>query len=197
MGSGSFDQDNASIMSRKSSAEEPKIPFHPVHLLNGARHPAAARARAFPAPARRAIRDARLGSPAQRLRYHVGVRQNQSRSIGRAGAVSRRANPANSSSVNPARRPAAVSSVPSAARPSGKTVSARRARTSASVLRPRRAARTRRARCTSSGKRVEVMPHEEPARLRLHSANPEYEPYTCLAEEAHIVGKVVWTVRKC
>ena len=46
-------------------------------------------------------------------------------------------------------------------------------------------------------KRVEVMPHEEPARLRLHSANPDYEPYTCLAEEAHIVGKVVWTVRKC
>ncbi|MDE0382088.1 MAG: LexA family transcriptional regulator [Rhodospirillales bacterium] len=46
-------------------------------------------------------------------------------------------------------------------------------------------------------KRVEVMPHEEPPRLRLHSANPEYEPYTCLAEEAHIVGKVVWTLRKC
>ena len=46
-------------------------------------------------------------------------------------------------------------------------------------------------------KRVEVMPHEEPARLHLHSANPDYEPYTCLAEEAHIVGKVVWTVRKC
>ena len=32
--------------------------------------------------------------------------------------------------------------------------------------------------------------------LRLHSANPDYEPYTCLAEEAHIVGKVVWTVRR-
>jgi len=46
-------------------------------------------------------------------------------------------------------------------------------------------------------KRVEVMPHEEPPTLRLHSANPDYEPYTCLAEEAHIVGKVVWTVRKC
>ena len=46
-------------------------------------------------------------------------------------------------------------------------------------------------------KRVEVMPHEEPPRLRLHSANPDYDPYTCLAEEAHIVGKVVWTVRKC
>ena len=46
-------------------------------------------------------------------------------------------------------------------------------------------------------KRVEVMPHAEPPRLRLHSANPDYEPYSCLAEEAHIVGKVVWTVRKC
>ena len=46
-------------------------------------------------------------------------------------------------------------------------------------------------------KRIEVMPHEEPPRLRLHSANSYYEPYTCLAEEAHIVGKVVWTVRKC
>ena len=46
-------------------------------------------------------------------------------------------------------------------------------------------------------KRVEVLPHEEPARLRLHSANPGYEPYCCLAEEAHIVGKVVWTRRRC
>ena len=46
-------------------------------------------------------------------------------------------------------------------------------------------------------KRVEVLPRAEPPRLRLHSANPEYEPYTCLAEEAHIVGRVVWTVRKC
>ena len=46
-------------------------------------------------------------------------------------------------------------------------------------------------------KRVEVLPHEEPARLRLHSANPDYEPYSCLTEEAHIVGKVVWTLRKC
>ena len=45
-------------------------------------------------------------------------------------------------------------------------------------------------------KRVEVVPHAEPPRLRLHSANPDYEPYSCLAEEAHIVGKVVWTVRK-
>ena len=26
-------------------------------------------------------------------------------------------------------------------------------------------------------KRVEVMPHEEPPKLRLHSANPDYAPY--------------------
>lgn len=46
-------------------------------------------------------------------------------------------------------------------------------------------------------KRVEVLPHAEPPRLRLHSANPDYEPYSCLADEAHIVGKVIWTVKKC
>ena len=45
-------------------------------------------------------------------------------------------------------------------------------------------------------KRVEMLPHSEPPRLCLHSANPDYEPYTCLAEEAHIVGKVVWTLRR-
>ncbi|MDE0704678.1 MAG: LexA family transcriptional regulator [Rhodospirillaceae bacterium] len=45
-------------------------------------------------------------------------------------------------------------------------------------------------------KRVEVLPHAEPPRLRLHSANPDYEPYTCLAEEAHMVGKVLWTLRR-
>ena len=45
-------------------------------------------------------------------------------------------------------------------------------------------------------KRVEVLPHAEPPRLRLISANPAYEPYTCLAQEAHIVGKVLWTLRR-
>ena len=40
-------------------------------------------------------------------------------------------------------------------------------------------------------KRVEVT-GDEPPRLRLLSANADYQPYTCLAEEAHIVGKVVW-----
>ena len=45
-------------------------------------------------------------------------------------------------------------------------------------------------------KRVEVLPHAEPPRLRLISANPSYEPYTCLAEDAHIVGRVLWSLRR-
>ena len=45
-------------------------------------------------------------------------------------------------------------------------------------------------------KRVEVPPHSEPPRLRLISANPDYEPYTCPAQDAHIVGKVLWTLRR-
>ena len=45
-------------------------------------------------------------------------------------------------------------------------------------------------------KRVEVLPDTDPPRLRLISANPAYEPYTCLAGEAHMVGTVLWTVRR-
>ena len=45
-------------------------------------------------------------------------------------------------------------------------------------------------------KRVETMRGEGPPRLRLLSANPDYEPDTCLVQEAHIVGKVIWTVRR-
>jgi phage repressor protein C with HTH and peptisase S24 domain len=45
-------------------------------------------------------------------------------------------------------------------------------------------------------KRVETLLRSEPPALRLHSANPAYEPYTCLADEAHIVGKVLWAIRK-
>ena len=37
---------------------------------------------------------------------------------------------------------------------------------------------------------------EEPSRLRLLSANPDYAPYTCLAQDVHVVGKVLWVVRK-
>ena len=46
-------------------------------------------------------------------------------------------------------------------------------------------------------KRVESVPGEDdPPRLRLLSANPDYPAYTCLTDEAHVVGKVLWTVRK-
>ena len=42
-------------------------------------------------------------------------------------------------------------------------------------------------------KRVEAV-GGEPPRLRLLSASAGDPPCTCLAEEAHIVGKVVWTI---
>ena len=45
-------------------------------------------------------------------------------------------------------------------------------------------------------KRVEFVQGTEPPRLRLISANPNYAPYTCLAEEARIVGKVLWAFRR-
>ena len=43
-------------------------------------------------------------------------------------------------------------------------------------------------------KRVEMVPGDE--RLRLLSANPAYGPYTALGEEVHVVGKVVWVLRR-
>ena len=45
-------------------------------------------------------------------------------------------------------------------------------------------------------KRIEPVHGDGPPRLRLRSANPAYEPYTCLAEEVHVVGKVVWTLNR-
>ena len=46
-------------------------------------------------------------------------------------------------------------------------------------------------------KRVECVNEAdgEPA-LRLKSANPHYDDYTVPAQETHIVGKVLWTVRR-
>ncbi len=46
-------------------------------------------------------------------------------------------------------------------------------------------------------KRVEHLRAEGAApALRLKSANPDYDDYTCLAEDIHIVGKVLWTLRR-
>ena len=45
-------------------------------------------------------------------------------------------------------------------------------------------------------KRIETVREPGPPRLRLISANPDYTPYTCHAQDAHIVGKVLWTIRR-
>ena len=45
-------------------------------------------------------------------------------------------------------------------------------------------------------KRTETMREAGPPRLQLLSANPDYAPYTCLAEAVHIVGKVLWTLKR-
>ena len=37
---------------------------------------------------------------------------------------------------------------------------------------------------------------DEPPRLRLISANPDYAPYTCLAQDVHVLGRVLWAVRR-
>ena len=36
----------------------------------------------------------------------------------------------------------------------------------------------------------------DPVRITLLSANPDYAPYTCLVQDVHILGKVLWVVRK-
>ena len=45
-------------------------------------------------------------------------------------------------------------------------------------------------------KRVEPVREPGAPRLRLLSTNPDYPAYTSLAEEVHIVGKVLWKVTK-
>lgn len=45
-------------------------------------------------------------------------------------------------------------------------------------------------------KRLEAVSGSDPAELRLISANPVYEPYTVPAQDVHIVGKVIWVLRK-
>ncbi len=37
---------------------------------------------------------------------------------------------------------------------------------------------------------------DKPPRLRLISANPDYAPYSCLAQDVHVLGKVLWVVRR-
>ena len=45
-------------------------------------------------------------------------------------------------------------------------------------------------------KRIEAVSGSDPAKLRLISANPVYAPYAVPAQDVHMVGKVVWVLRK-
>jgi phage repressor protein C with HTH and peptisase S24 domain len=39
-------------------------------------------------------------------------------------------------------------------------------------------------------------PNSDPAMVVIKSVNPEYQTYQRMAEEVHIVGRVVWTSRR-
>jgi phage repressor protein C with HTH and peptisase S24 domain len=45
-------------------------------------------------------------------------------------------------------------------------------------------------------KRVEHVPHSEPARFVVASANPDYGRYELGADELYIVGRAVWFARR-
>jgi phage repressor protein C with HTH and peptisase S24 domain len=45
-------------------------------------------------------------------------------------------------------------------------------------------------------KRIEHAPNSDPARLVIKLVNSEYQTYHRMAEEVHIIGRVVWTSRR-
>jgi phage repressor protein C with HTH and peptisase S24 domain len=45
-------------------------------------------------------------------------------------------------------------------------------------------------------KRIEHEPNSDPPMLVIKSVNPEYQTYQRMAEEVHIIGRVVWTSRR-
>ena len=45
-------------------------------------------------------------------------------------------------------------------------------------------------------KRIEHEPNSDPPSVTIKSVNPEYQAYERLAEEVHIVGRVVWSARR-
>ena len=45
-------------------------------------------------------------------------------------------------------------------------------------------------------KRVEHIPNSQPTMLVIRSVNPDYPAYERLAEEVHIVGRVVWVAKR-
>lgn len=45
-------------------------------------------------------------------------------------------------------------------------------------------------------KRVEAVAGSDPAALRLISVNPVYVPYAIPVQDVHMVGRIVWMLRK-
>lgn len=45
-------------------------------------------------------------------------------------------------------------------------------------------------------KRIEHEPNSEPPKVTIKSVNPEYQSYERLAEEVHIIGRVVWAAKR-
>ena len=45
-------------------------------------------------------------------------------------------------------------------------------------------------------KRIEHEPNSDPAMVVIKSVNPEYQTYQRMAEQVHIIGRVVWTSRR-
>ena len=45
-------------------------------------------------------------------------------------------------------------------------------------------------------KRIEHVPHSDPPRVVIKSANPEYDSYERPAAEIRIVGRAVWASRR-
>lgn len=44
--------------------------------------------------------------------------------------------------------------------------------------------------------RIEHEPNPDPTIVVIKSVNPEYQTYQRMAEEVHIIGRVVWTSRR-
>lgn len=45
-------------------------------------------------------------------------------------------------------------------------------------------------------KRISIVPHSDPLRVKISSDNKEYDPYERLVEEAHIQGRIIGTWRR-
>ena len=47
-----------------------------------------------------------------------------------------------------------------------------------------------------AAKRIEHVPHSDPAKVLIKSVNPEYASYERTAEEIRVIGRAVWVARR-